>query len=134
VPFGGLSDRIGRKRVILAGWVVYALVYAGFGTATQAWHAWSLFLVYGTYYALTEGAERAFVADLVPADARGRAFGSFHFATAVAALPASYGFGLLWRSVGVHAAFPAGAVLPGLAALLLAAGGGAGRRHDRRAR
>jgi MFS family permease len=122
VPFGGLSDRIGRKRVILAGWVVYALVYAGFGTATQTWHAWALFLVYGTYYALTEGAERAFVADLVPAEARGRAFGAFHFTTALAALPASYGFGVLWKSFGVQAAFGCGAVLAGIAALLLAAG------------
>jgi MFS family permease len=120
VPLGGLSDRIGRKRVILAGWVIYAAVYVLFGTATQTWHAWALFTIYGTYYALTEGAERAFVAELVPAAERGRAFGAFHFSTAIAALPASYGFGFLWSRYGAHAAFTTGAVLAAAASLLLA--------------
>jgi MFS family permease len=122
VPFGGLSDRIGRKRVILAGWGIYALVYVGFGTATQTWHAWALFLVYGIFYALTEGAERALVSDLVPEAVRGRAYGSFHFSTAIAALPASYGFGLLWRYAGVRTAFLGGALLATAAAALLAFG------------
>jgi MFS family permease len=120
VPLGSLSDRIGRKRVILTGWVVYAAVYVLFGTATQTWHAWALFTIYGTYYALTEGAERAFVAELVPAAERGRAFGSFHFSTAIAALPASYGFGFLWSRFGAHAAFTTGAALASVAVVLLA--------------
>ena len=120
VPLGSLSDRIGRKRVILVGWFVYALVYVLFGAATHIWHVWALFTIYGTYYALTEGAERAFVAELVPAAERGRAFGAFHFSTAIAALPASYGFGFLWSRYGAHAAFTTGAALAAAASLLLA--------------
>jgi len=120
VPLGSLSDRVGRKRVILAGWVIYTLVYAGFGAATRTWQVWALFAVYGTYYAFTEGAERAFVAELVPAQERGRAFGTFHFSTAIAALPASYAFGLLWHFAGAPAAFFCGALLAAAACLLFA--------------
>lgn len=132
VPLGSLSDRIGRKRVILTGWIVYAVVYVLFGTATQTWHAWALFTIYGSYYALTEGAERAFVAELVPAGERGRAFGSFHFSTAIAALPASYGFGFLWSRLGAHAAFTAGAALASAAVVLLAFTVRAERVQERR--
>lgn len=119
VPLGGLSDRIGRKRVIATGWIVYAVIYAAFGLATKSWHAVALFIVYGSYYALTEGAERAFVAELVPPSERGRAFGSFHGATALAALPASLGFGLLWRVAGAPVAFATGAALAAIATFVL---------------
>src|SRR6185503_4187122 len=75
VPGGALSDRIGRKPALIAGWMVYALVYFLFGRATQAWHAWALFAAYGIYFGLTEGAELALVADVVPAMRRGSAYG-----------------------------------------------------------
>src|SRR5262249_11560074 len=73
-PLGSLSDRLGRKPTILAGWVVYAACYLGFALAHQAWQVWALFAVYGAFFAATEGTEKALVADLSPPDARGRAF------------------------------------------------------------
>ena len=66
-----LSDRIGRKPLLVAGWVLYAAVYFALGRADAAWHAWALFAVYGLYFGLTEGVEKALVADLVPVDRRG---------------------------------------------------------------
>lgn len=119
-PFGVLSDRIGRRRVIGSGFVLYALVYAGFAGATSAAHVWSLFLAYAVFFALTEGTEKALVADLVPADVRGRAFGSFHFVVGVLALPASALFGWLWHAVGPELPFLMGAGLALAAAICLA--------------
>jgi MFS family permease len=119
VPGGLLSDRIGRKRVIVAGWFVYALVYAGFAVADAHWHAWTLFAVYGVYFGLTEGVEKALVADLAPANLRGSAFGLYHLSVGFAAFPASLLFGLLWQSVGSAAAFGFGAGLALLAGLLM---------------
>ncbi len=118
-PLGALSDRIGRRRVIVAGFAVYALAYAGFGAAREAWHAFALFAFYGLFFALTEGAEKALVVDLVPADARGRAFGAFHFTVGLLALPSSALFGLLWQWKGPALAFGAGAGLALAAAALL---------------
>ncbi len=120
-PFGGLSDRVGRAPVILAGWAVYAAVYLGFAVAGSAVAACALFLVYGLYYGLTEGAERALVADLVPAERRGLAFGIYNAAVGVTALPASAVCGLLWQSHGRAAAFGFGAAMAALAAIVLAA-------------
>jgi len=119
-PLGALSDRVARKSMIVAGWIVYALVYAGFAFATQAWHAWTLIAVYGVHYALVEGAERAFVADLAPAEQRGRAFGSWHFVTAIVALPASWLFGALMTRNGSTTAFLTGSACAaaGVVALL----------------
>lgn len=111
VPGGALSDRIGRTRAILAGWSVYAASYAGFAFVSTVPGIWLLFAFYALFYALTEGAERALVADLVPAQARGRAFGAFHAATGLASLPASLLFGLCWKVFGSQAAFLAGAGL-----------------------
>jgi MFS family permease len=119
VPGGLLSDRMGRKRVIVAGWVVYALVYAGFALADAHWHAWTLFALYGIYFGLTEGVEKALVADLAPAHLRGSAFGLYHLSVGFAAFPASLLFGLLWQSVGPAAAFGFGAGLALLAGLLM---------------
>ncbi len=119
-PAGALSDRVGRRRLILAGWTVYAVVYAGLAAADAAWHMVLLMLLYGVVHGLTEGAERAWVADLHPAGERGRAFGLFHGVTSVTALPASLLAGWLWMTMGPAAAFSAGAGLALLAIAILA--------------
>ncbi|MGH7717633.1 MAG: MFS transporter, partial [Gemmatimonadaceae bacterium] len=93
-PGGALSDRVGRKPLIVAGWLLYALVYLGFAAASAPWHAWALFAAYGVFFGLTEGVEKALVADLVPPARRGAAFGWFHLAFGMAALPASVLFGV----------------------------------------
>ena len=108
---GALSDRIGRRPALIAGWVLYASVYLGFALASTQWHAWTLFVVYGVYFALTEGPERALVADLVPETRRGTAFGWFHLTIGIGMLPASLLFGWIWDSHGPPAAFLTGAAL-----------------------
>jgi MFS family permease len=109
VPGGALADRIGRTRTILAGWAVYAAAYAGFAFAESQAAIWGLFAVYAVFYALTEGAERALVADLAPSHLRGKAFGAFHASVGLAALPASVLFGVWWTMLGPRAAFLIGA-------------------------
>lgn len=118
MPFGALSDRIGRRVVILAGWVVYALTYAGFAFATSERHVWLLFAVYGLFYGLTEGVEKALLVDVAPAGERGGAFGWYNFAIGAGALPASILFGLIWQGFNPQAAFGFGAALAALAAIL----------------
>ncbi len=116
---GALADRVGPVPAIIAGWLVYAGTYAGFAVADRGWHAWALFGVYGLFYGLTEPTEKALVAALAPAPVRARAFGAYHFAIGIAALPASVIFGLVWEGHGPGAAFYLGAGLALLAALLL---------------
>lgn len=118
-PGGQLSDRMGRKKVIITGWLVYAVVYLGFAACTNAWHIWALFAAYGLYFGLTEGAEKAMVADLVRPELRGSAFGVYNFAIGIGALPASVIMGVLWHRLNPGVAFTFGAVLAALAALLL---------------
>ena len=110
-PVGSLTDRIGRMPSILAGWGIYAAVYLGFARAGSRGTIWILFLVYSLFYALTEGAERALIADLAGPRVRGRAFGIFHMAVGIAALPASILFGVLWSRSGPRVAFEVDAVL-----------------------
>ena len=117
VPGGALSDRIGRKPLLVSGWLLYALVYFAFGRASAAWHAWALFGVYGIFFGLTEGTERALVADMVPADKRGTAFGWYNLTIGLGALPASIVFGAIWDRQGSTAAFDFGAALALAAAL-----------------
>lgn len=116
-PAGVLSDRIGRRGLILGGWCVYGLVYAGFGFASEAWHIWALFLAYGIFYGMTESTERALVADFYPDAQRGRAYGAFHFVTGIASLPASLLMGWLWSVFGPATAFTTGAFFALVAAL-----------------
>jgi len=116
---GGLSDRFGRKRMIIAGWIVYALVYFGFAMSTSAPVFIGWFLFYGVYFALAEGAEKALVADLTPAERRGAAFGWYNATTGIGALVASILFGYLYDRYGAPAAFITGAALAGVAAVLL---------------
>jgi MFS family permease len=113
---GGLSDRYGRRRLLLAAWMLYAACYFGFAFVTSPWPLVGLVGIYSFYYSLSEGTERALVADLVPAAARGRAFGWMNGLTGFAALPASAGFGLLWQYAGSRTAFLAGAAIAGIAA------------------
>jgi len=119
VPGGALSDRIGRRPLIVAGWAVYAVVYLAFARASTAWHVWALFLGYGLYFGLTEGVEKAFVADLVPERLRGSAYGWFNFTLGLAAFPASLIFGVLWDKRGPTTAFGVAAVLAAAASVLL---------------
>lgn len=116
-PAGALSDRIGRKPLLISGWVLYAAVYFALGRADAAWQAWALFAVYGIYFGLTEGVEKALVADLVPADRRGAAFGWYNLALGVGALPASLIFGAIWDRAGAPVAFGFGAAMALVAAL-----------------
>jgi MFS family permease len=120
VPGGGLSDRIGRKPTLIAGWVVYAATYLLFAFATKQWHAWALFGTYGIFFGLTEGSERALVADIVPTARRGAAYGWYYLAIGIGALPASVIFGLIWDRAGSATAFTFGATLALVAALGMA--------------
>lgn len=119
VAGGVLADRLGPRRAIVAGWLVYAGVYAGFAVAGAEWHVWALFLAYGLFYGLTEAPEKALVARLAGESARGLAFGSYHFAIGVAALPASLLFGWIWQAFGAAAAFGFGAALALVSAVAL---------------
>jgi len=117
---GDWSDRLPRVQLIASGWMVYALAYLGFGIATAPWQAWALFVVYGAYYGLTEPAEKALVRDLAPAEARGRAFGLYHFVIGIAAVPAGLLTGTLWQAWGAPLALGIGAALAALASGALA--------------
>jgi MFS family permease len=117
---GGVrSDRLGRRRIIGAGWIIYAVVYAGFALTTSAPSLIGLFMVYGCYYGLAEGTEKALIADLAPADLRGTAFGLYYAMLGIGGLLASVVFGLIWRAAGAAAAFSTGAVLAVVATALL---------------
>lgn len=116
-PGGVLSDRVGRRPLIIGGWLVYAAVYLGFALASATWHAWALFIAYGLYFGMTEGVEKALVADLVPANVRGAAFGWYNLTIGLAALPASLIFGGLWQAYGATTAFVTGASLALVAAI-----------------
>jgi MFS family permease len=117
VPGGALSDRVGRRPALVAGWLVYAAVYLLFGRATQAWHVWVLFAAYGVYFGLTEGTELALIADVAPVERRGAAYGWYYLAIGIGALPASIGFGMLWDRFGSPTAFTVGASLSLIAAI-----------------
>ncbi len=119
-PGGALSDRIGRRPTLMIGWTFYAAVYLAFAHASAQWQAWALFAVYGIYFGFAEGAERALVSDVVPADRRGTAFGWYNLAVGLGALPASLIFGLIWDRVGAGAAFTLGAALALVAAVGIA--------------
>jgi MFS family permease len=118
-PAGKLSDRIPRRWLICIGYLVYAGVYAGFTFSTNARFVWLLFAVYGSYYALTEGVIRAWVADLVPSASRASVFGILHWVVGFTALPASLLAGWLWQHTSPAAPFALGSVLAFLAAVLL---------------
>jgi MFS family permease len=120
MPAGEISDRIGRRRVIIAGWMAYALIYLGFALAFKAWHVWLLYVAYGIYYGLAEGVARALVADLVPSPLRASAYGLYHSAVGITAFPSSFIAGVLWQAFSPSAPFYFGALMAGVASVLLA--------------
>jgi MFS family permease len=123
-PLGSLSDRVGRRRLIIAGWIAYGLVYLGFALSKTGWQIWMFYGFYGIYYAATEGSAKAFIADMVPTERRGTAYGLYNAAIGLMAFPASAIAGLLWQGafgwhgLGAPAPFFFGAGLALLAGLL----------------
>jgi len=117
LPAGMLSDKLGRRRIIILGWLIYALVYLGFALATSIWLVWLLFACYGIYYGIVEGVARAFVADLVPEERRGTAYGLYHGVVGLTLLPASLIAGWLWDTINPAAPFFLGAGLAFIAML-----------------
>ena len=110
-PMGILSDKMGRKRVISIGWLIYGLVYLGFALSSNIWQLWVLFAVYGIYYGICEGVARAFVADMVPVERRGTAYGLYNGIVGLMAFPASLIAGVLWDKIAPAATFYFGAGL-----------------------
>jgi MFS family permease len=120
-PAGGLSDRIGRRNLIVGGWVVYGLIYLGFGLASSSLQIWLLYVVYGVYYGLAYGTSNALIADLVPDDVRGTAYGTYNALVGFLAFPASVIAGVLWQGFNGWSGFgPAAPFLFGAAMALLA--------------
>ncbi len=124
LPAGSLSDRIGRKKVIVGGWLVYAIIYLGFALANRGWHVWVLYALYGFYYGLAYGTTKAMISDLVPANLRGTAYGTYNGVLGILDFPASLIAGILWSGMGSwggfgpSAPFLFGGVLALIAALL----------------
>lgn len=104
-PAGSLSDRIGRRKLIVGGWLVYAVIYLGFAAARSSWQVWILYACYGLYYGLAYGSANALVADLVPDHLRGTAYGTYNAVIGLLAFPASFIAGVLWQGLGNWAGF-----------------------------
>ncbi|TKJ29260.1 MAG: MFS transporter [Chloroflexi bacterium B3_Chlor] len=121
-PAGVLSDRIGRRRLMVGGWLIYGLAYLGFGLASAGWQIWLLYALYGVYYGMTEGVARALVADMVRPEEHGTAYGVYNAIVGVTAFPASLIAGLLWQGLGPWQGFgPAAPFLFGAGLALVAA-------------
>ena len=119
IPFGSLSDKIGRVPTLVIGWLAYALVYLGFAMASAPILIWFLYGAYGIYYATSEGVSRALLSDIVNPDHRGRAFGIYGMAVGLTTLPASFLAGFLWDRFGAAVPFYFGTFMATLACIAL---------------
>ena len=121
-PAGRLSDRIGRRKVIVAGWLIYAAIYLGFAVAQAAWQIWALYAIYGAFYGQAYSTANALIADLVPSELRGTAYGTYNAVIGLLAFPASVIAGVLWQGLGTWNGFGPSApfVFGGLMALIAA--------------
>jgi MFS family permease len=122
VPFGKRSDRIGRKRLLVAGYLTFALAYAGFAWAPNKTIIVAAFVLYGIFTAMTAGVERAFVSEIAPNELKGTMLGLHSTIVGIALLPASVIAGLLWNTFGSAVPFAFGASLSLISALILAFG------------
>jgi MFS family permease len=104
-PAGMISDKIGRKKLIIGGWTMYALIYLGFALAQNVTHIWVLYVAYGLYYGMAYGTAKAMLTDFVPKDLRGTAFGTYNAVLGILDFPASLIAGLLWSGAGSWAGF-----------------------------
>jgi MFS family permease len=120
IPAGIAADRFGMKRIILAGFILFAALYYGFAVVTTASGVWALFALYGIFMGLTEGIQKAYLATIIPTQLKATAFGVFATAVGLAQLPASIIAGLLWDRVSPSATFYFGAATASLAAMLFA--------------
>lgn len=121
-PAGSLSDRFGRRRLIITGWLIYAAIYLGFALAHSAWQVWLLYVAYGLYYGLAFSAANAMIADLVPQNLRGTAYGTYNAVTGILAMPSSFIAGSLWQGLGAWQGFgPSAPFIFGSALALTAA-------------
>ncbi len=117
-PAGIIADSLGRKSIIISGWILYSIIYFLFGLVNSPITVTSILLLYGLYYSLTEGIERAYIADMVAPELRGSAYGLYNFAIGISALPASLLFGYIWEKFSYKAAFFTGSFLS-LSALII---------------
>ena len=118
MPAGMVADRLGRRRIVIVGFGIFACVYAGVALATTRWHMAGLFVLYGFYMGLTDGVQRAYLATLVPDHRKATGFGLYHMVVGVAILPASVVAGALWDHIGPAAPFWFGAAMSALAMIL----------------
>ncbi len=118
LPAGILSDRIGRKRVILSGFILFGIVYWGFSAAFEKWHIWGLFMLYGIFMGLTEGVQKAYLGTIIPEGRKATGYGIYSTFVGLALLPASIIGGYLWDKIGPHATFYYGAITAFAAAIL----------------
>ena len=119
MPGGILSDKLGRRNVLVVGWIVYGISYFGFAFITSVTQAWVIFGIYGLFSGMTEGVKKAFVADLVPKEVRGSAYGIHSFLVSFPQLPASLLLGILWQKFNATVAFSVGASFAILGGFLL---------------
>jgi MFS family permease len=118
-PFRIISDRIGRKVVLITGFGIFFIVYLGFAFAPSALVISVLFPVYGLYYGLTDGVSKVLVSDLAPPHLKATAFGTYYFVIGVVALPASLIAGTLWQTIGPTFAFLYGVIMAVIEVLIV---------------
>ncbi len=118
-PLGRLSDKIGRRKIIIFGWLIYSFIYAGFAYSNHPFLILLLFIIYGSVFGITEGAERAYVADIAPSEHKGTSYGLFHFIQGLALFPASLITGIIWQIFGSKFAFLYGAFMALFASIVI---------------
>jgi len=118
IPAGIVADRFGKKRVILSGFVLFAILYYGFAVASDTKTIWILFAFYGFFMGLTEGIQKAFLATIIPQDFKATAFGIYNTVAGIAMFPASLIGGWLWDNISPSATFYFGAITAGMSAIL----------------
>jgi MFS family permease len=119
IPIGALSDKIGKEKILIAGFIIYAVVYYGFGVTTSLGAIVSLFALYGLYSAATDGIQKAFISDMIDKNKKGTGLGIYNALLGVTLLPASLIAGFLYDKINSSVPFYFGATTAGLSAILM---------------